>query len=76
MADENDIITLVDEETGEEISLEHVDAFEHQGSVYNVFLTVEENEDDAELVFMKEVLDENGETMMESLEEEDDESEE
>lgn len=72
MDDEKDIITLIDDETGKEISLEHVDAFEYKGNVYDVLLTITENEDDTELVFMKEVLDENGELYLESLDDEED----
>lgn len=69
MDDEN-IMTLVDEETGTEIQLELVDSFEHNGKTYDVFLTVEENEDDSELVFMEEVTQDDGEVIMMSLEEE------
>ena len=68
--DEDNIMTLVDEETGTEIKLELVDSFELNDKTYDVFLTVEENEDDSELVFMEETEDENGDVVMMSLEDE------
>ena len=67
--DEDDIVTLVDEETGTEIKLELVDSFELNDKTYDVFLTVEENEDDSELVFMEEVEQDDGEIIMMSLDE-------
>ncbi|MCQ2532451.1 MAG: DUF1292 domain-containing protein [Saccharofermentans sp.] len=73
MDDEN-IMTLVDEETGTEIKLELVDSFEHNGKTYDVFLTIEEKEEDSELVFMEEVTQDDGEVIMMSLE--DDEEDE
>lgn len=67
--DNDNIMTLIDEETGTEIKLELVDSFELNGKTYDVFLTIEEKEDDSELVFMEEVTQEDGEVIMMSLDE-------
>lgn len=67
MADEN-IITMVDEETGEEIELQLIDGFEKDDRNFAVFLTMAENDEDAELVILEEI-DEGEEVLLQSLEE-------
>ena len=69
------IVTVVDEETGEQIELEFIDALEHDGVVYRVFFPVideEESEDEEEygLIILKaEMVD--GEEMLVQIESED-----
>ena len=69
------IVTVVDEETGEEIELEFIDALEHDGVVYRAFFPVideEESEDEEEygLIILKaEMVD--GEEMLVQIESED-----
>ena len=61
MSDEfgSDLVTIEDEETGEEIELEFVDALEYQGVVYRAFFPVveegagEEEEEKYDLIIMK-----------------------
>jgi hypothetical protein len=69
------LITLVDEETGEEVELEFVDALEHNGVVYRAFFPVEKedeetNEEDFGLIILK-AEDENGEEMLVEIADED-----
>ena len=69
------LITLVDEETGEEIELEFVDALEHNGVVYRAFFPVEKegeepDEDDFGIIILK-AEDENGEEILVEIEDED-----
>ncbi len=67
MADEN-IITMVDEETGEEVQLQLIDGFEKDDRNFAVFLTLAENDDDVELVILEEI-DEGEDVLLQSLEE-------
>ncbi|MCR5825664.1 MAG: DUF1292 domain-containing protein [Oscillospiraceae bacterium] len=70
------IITLVDEDTGEEIELEFIDALEHNGTVYRAFFPVadeeaaSEDEEEYGLIILKaEMVD--GEEMLVQIESED-----
>ena len=69
------IVTVVDEETGEQIELEFIGALEHDGVVYRAFFPVideEESEDEEEygLIILKaEMVD--GEEMLVQIESED-----
>lgn len=69
------IVTVVDEETGEQIELEFIDALEHDGVVYRAFFPVideEKSEDEEEygLIILKaEMVD--GEEMLVQIESED-----
>lgn len=64
--EENDsIVTMVDEETGEEFQFSIVDDFEYNGDIYCVLLTLE---DEPEALIVKIVEDEDGEHFM-SIEE-------
>lgn len=70
------IVTVVDEETGEEIELEFIDALEHDGTVYRAFFPVVEDEEASEdeeeygLIILKaEMVD--GEEMLVQIESED-----
>lgn len=70
------IVTVVDEETGEEIELEFIDALEHNGTVYRAFFPVADEETSSEdeeeygLIILKaEMVD--GEEMLVQIEDED-----
>lgn len=70
------IVSVIDEETGEEIELEFIDALEHGGTVYRAFFPVVEDEsaseDDEEygLIILKAEM-ENGEEILVQIEDED-----
>lgn len=63
------IVTVIDEETGEEIELEFIDALEYNGTVYRAFFPVEdedassEDEEEYGLIILKAEM-ENGEEML------------
>ena len=65
---EDDIITMVNEETGEEIQLRIIDNFDMEDRSFGVFLTLVENEDDAELLIL-EMITEGDDILLESLDE-------
>lgn len=70
------IVTVIDEETGEEIELEFIDALEHNGTVYRAFFPVVEDESESEdeeeygLIILK-AEDENGDEVLVQIESED-----
>lgn len=70
------IVTVIDEETGEEIELEFVDALEYNGVVYRAFFPVvdedkePENEEEYGLIILK-AETENGEEFLVQIEDED-----
>ena len=70
------IVTVIDEETGEEIELEFIDALEYNGTVYRAFFPMvdedEESEDEEEygLIILKAETD-NGEEILVQIEDED-----
>ena len=70
------IVSVIDEETGEEIELEFIDALEHNGAVYRAFFPVVEdgaaNEEEEEygLIILKAEM-ENGEELLVQIEDED-----
>lgn len=61
-----EIITLRDEETGEEFQFAYIDAFDFEEEKYCVLITLD---DDPEMVIFKEIEGENGEISIESLDE-------
>lgn len=68
--DENlDIIELIDEETGNKVEYAVVDGFEYKDRLFSVLLSVEENEDETMMAIFEE-LEENGEVILASLSEE------
>ena len=71
----NDFITLTDED-GNEIELEHLDTVEYNTQTYMAFLPAEMSLDDAyELIIMKVELEDDGEEMLVTLDNEDEEAE-
>ena len=67
---EMNIVTLVDEETGEEMEFALVDGFDYKDKSYSVLVTATDNEEEAEMVIMEEVEGENGEILLASIDEE------
>ena len=70
------IVTVIDDETGEEIELEFVDALEYNGTVYRAFFPMvdedeaSENEEEYGLIILKAEM-ENGEEFLVQIEDED-----
>ena len=70
------IVTVIDDETGEEIELEFVDALEYNGTVYRAFFPMVDedeesgNEEDYGLIILKAEM-ENGEEFLVQIEDED-----
>ena len=71
----NDFVVLTDED-GREIELEHLGTVEYNGQTYMAFLPTEMSLDDAyELIIMKVELEDDGEEMLVTLDDEDEEAE-
>lgn len=67
----NDFVTLIDED-GNEVEFEHIDTVEYEGVTYLAFIPAELSvEEDAEVVIMQVVIDENGEELLEGVEDDD-----
>ena len=62
------LVTMVDQETGEEFEFEIADEFDFDGELYLVLLTTDE---DPEAVFVRVVTQEDGTEALESLSDED-----
>ena len=67
----NDFVTLIDED-GNEVEFEHIDTVEYEGVTYLAFIPAELSvEEDAEVVIMQVVTDENGEELLEGVDDDD-----
>ena len=67
----NDFVTLIDED-GNEVEFEHIDTVEYEGVTYLAFIPAELSvEEDSEVVIMQVVTDENGEELLEGVEDDD-----
>ena len=67
----NDFVTLIDAD-GNEVEFEHIDTVEYEGVTYLAFIPAELSvEEDAEVVIMQVVTDENGEELLEGVEDDD-----
>ena len=67
----NDFVTLIDED-GNEVEFEHIDTVEYEGVTDRTFIPAELSvEEDAEVVIMQVVTDENGEELLEGVEDDD-----
>ncbi|MBQ7713889.1 MAG: DUF1292 domain-containing protein [Oscillospiraceae bacterium] len=68
------IVTVIDEETGEEIELEFIDALEHNGVIYRAFFPVVdedgEGEEEQGIIILKAEMD-GGEELLVQIEDED-----
>ena len=60
----NDFVTLIDED-GNEVEFEHIDTVEYEGVTYLAFIPAELS------VIMQVVTDENGEELLEGVEDDD-----
>ena len=65
---DEDTITLIDEESGEEVKLRLIDRFDKDERFFSVLLTLAENDDDAQLVILEE-LEEGEDILLQSLDE-------
>ena len=65
---DGDLITIVDDD-GQEFELEYIDEMDYNGSTYVCFLpaNIDENDPDYGLIILRSVLDENGEELFESI---------
>ena len=70
MSEELDIVTLIDEETGEEMQFALVDGFDYKDRSFAVLITVEEKEDESEMLILEKVEEDGGDVMLASLSEE------
>ena len=67
----NDFVTLIYDD-GNEVEFEHIDTVEYEGVTYLAFIPAELSvEEDAEVVIMQVVTDENGEELLEGVEDDD-----
>ncbi len=68
----SDYITIVDDD-GQESELEVVDTIEYKDQTFTLFLPADLSEDDPDygFIILREVADENGDTIFESIDDED-----
>ena len=68
----SDYITIVDDD-GQESELEVVDSIEYKDQTFTLFLPADLSEDDPDygFIILREVADENGDTIFESIDDED-----
>ena len=69
---DGDLITIIDDD-GQEFELEYIDEIDYNGNTYVAFLPadLDENDPDYGLVILRSVLDENGEELFESVDDDD-----
>ena len=67
----DDIITIVDDD-GQEFALEVLDEMDYNGETYVAFLPADMKEDDPDygIIILRSVLDENGDELFESIDDE------
>ena len=65
---DGDLITIVDDD-GQEFELEYIDEMDYNGSTYVCFLpaNIDENDPDYGQIILRSILDENGEELFESV---------
>ncbi|MBR2524490.1 MAG: DUF1292 domain-containing protein [Clostridiales bacterium] len=66
---EDSIIKIVDEETGDILEFIYADQFDLNGKSYAVLLTNEEDEEETEMIIMEQIEGENGEIMLQTIDE-------
>ena len=66
--DEGDLITIIDDD-GQEFELEYIDEMDYNGSTYVCFrpANMDESDPDYGMIILRSVLDENGEELFESI---------
>lgn len=67
----NDFITIIDDD-GQEFELEVLDSMDYNGESYVAFLPadMDENDPDYGMIILRSVLDENGDELFESIDDE------
>lgn len=67
----NDFVTIIDDE-GQEFELELLDSMEYKGETYVAFLPadMDENDPDYGMIILRSRLEENGEELYESIDDE------
>ncbi|MBO7424569.1 MAG: DUF1292 domain-containing protein [Clostridia bacterium] len=70
--DMDNVVTLKDEETGEEFEFAYIDNFDFNNKKYAVLLTMDE--EDPEMVIFEEIEDADGEITIASLDEADEDA--
>lgn len=67
----NDFITIIDDD-GQEFELEVLDSMDYNGESYVAFLPADMDEDDPDygMIILRSVLDENGDELFESIDDE------
>ena len=68
----SDFITIVDDD-GQEFELEVLDTMDYKGQTFTAFLpaNMDENDPDSGIVILRSVIDENGDEIFESIDDED-----
>lgn len=68
----SDFVTIVDDD-GQEFELELLDTMDYNGKTYTAFLPADMTEDDPDygMIILRSELDENGEELYESIDDED-----
>lgn len=68
----DDFVTIVDDD-GQEFTLEMLDTMDYNGETYVAFLPadMDENDPDYGIILLRSVLDENGDELFESIDDED-----
>lgn len=68
----SDFVTIIDDD-GQEFELELLDTMDYNGNTYTAFLPADTPEDDPDygMILLRSVLDENGEELFESIDDED-----
>ena len=68
----SDVITIVDDD-GQEFELEVLDSMDYNGESYVAFLpaNMDENDPDYGIIILRSVLDENGDELFESIDDDD-----
>ena len=68
----SDFITIVDDD-GQEVELEVLDSMDYNGESYVAFLpaNMDENDPDYGIIILRSVLDENGDELFESIDDDD-----
>ena len=71
----SDFFTIIDED-GNEFELEHLDTIESKGNIYMAFLPADLDEDDEDYgVVMLKVIEEDGEDILSSIDDENEQNE-
>ena len=68
----NDFVTIIDDE-GNEFELELLDTIDYNGESFAAFLPTDMDEDDPDygIIILRSVLDENGDELFESIDDDD-----